>query len=64
LTKTRTSEVRSYWREYKAENGHGDWKKLLDQLDEFLEDKTASNSSELDEFKEDKLKLITVEFIS
>lgn len=64
LTKTRTSEVRSYWREYKGENGHGDWKKLLDQLDEFLEDKTASNSSELDEFKEDKLKLITVEFIS
>lgn len=64
MTKTRTSEVRKYWREYKGENGHGDWKKLSDELDGFLEDKTESNNTELEEFDEEKLKLITVEFIS
>lgn len=64
LTKTRTSEVRRYWRDYKGENGHGDWKKLLDRLDDFLSDKTSSKTSHLEEFDEDKLNLITVEFVS
>ncbi|EHK02639.1 hypothetical protein HRED_03779, partial [Candidatus Haloredivivus sp. G17] len=57
MTKTRTSEVRKYWREYKGENGHGDWKKLSDELDGFLEDKTESNNTELEGFDEEKLKL-------
>jgi hypothetical protein len=64
LTKARTSEVRRYWRQYKGDDGHGDWKKLADQLDNFLENKSASTGSELEEFDEEKLKLVTVEFIS
>lgn len=64
MTKIRTSEVRKYWRAYKGENGHGDWKKLADQLEEFLEDKSESSSTDLDEFDPQKLKLITVEFVS
>lgn len=64
LTKVRTSEVRDYWRSYKGKDGHGDWKKLSDQLEEFLEDKSESTTTQLEEFDEDKLKLITVEFIS
>jgi len=64
MTKKRTSEVRKYWRRFKGKNGHGNWKDLADQMESFLEDKTESNSTELDEFDEDELKLITVEFIS
>jgi hypothetical protein len=64
LTKARTSEVRRYWRRYKGDEGHGDWKKLADQLGDFLENKSEAKGSELEEFNEEKLKLVAVEFIS
>ena len=38
--------------------------KMADQLTEFLEDKKESESASLEEFDPEKLKLVTVEFIS
>jgi superfamily II DNA or RNA helicase len=64
LTPDRTSELRGYWRSYKGESGHGDWKKLADQIDDFLEDKSVSQDTRLEEFDDDKLQLVTVEFVS
>jgi len=64
MTKKRTSEIRGFWREFKGNNGHGDWKKLADQMEEFLGNKTGSDNTGLEEFDEDELKLITVEFVS
>nr|EGQ40333.1 MAG: hypothetical protein J07AB56_10620 [Candidatus Nanosalinarum sp. J07AB56] len=63
LTPNRTSDLRRYWRRYKGEGG-GDWKKLANQIEDFLEDKSVSTVSRLKEFDKDKLQLITVEFIS
>lgn len=64
LTKQRTKDVRQFWRDYKGENGHGDWKKLANQLEEYLNDKSSSRGTELEEFDPEQLELITVEFIS
>ena len=64
LTKQRTKDVRQLWRDYKGENGHGDWKKLSNQLEDYLNDKSSSVGTELEEFDPEKLDLITVEFIS
>jgi hypothetical protein len=64
LTPDRTSELRGYWKQYKGEGGHGDWKELADQVESFLEDKSLSKGSKLEDFDESKLQLITVEFIS
>lgn len=64
LTKQRTKDVRQFWRDYKGENGHGDWKKMANQLEDYLDDKTSSSGKELEEFDPEKLDLITVEFIS
>lgn len=64
LTKSRTSDIRSLWRKYRGERGHGDWKKLADDLEEILEDKSESDVTELEEYDGEKLSLITVEFIS
>jgi superfamily II DNA or RNA helicase len=64
LTPDRTSELRGYWKQYKGEGGHGDWKELADQVESFLEDKSLSKGSKLEDFDESKLQLITVEFVS
>ena len=64
LTKQRTKDVRRFWREYKGDNGHGDWKKLANKLENYLEGKSPSTGTKLEEFDPEKLDLITVEFIS
>ncbi len=64
LTKKRVKQIRRFWRSYKSKNGHGDWMKLADDLESFLDDKSKDDRQNIEPFDPEKLKLITVEFIS
>ncbi len=62
LTKKRTKQLRAIWRAYTQ--AHKSWKKLIKELEDFLSDKTPINSETIEPFDMNKLKLITVDFIS
>ena len=50
------------WRDYK--NNHKDWKRLLKDLSEFLEDKLSLDREGIPPYDSNLLKLITIDFIS
>ena len=60
-TKKRLSEMRKMWKSYKQS---GDWKLLIDNLDEYCKDKGLRESEDVIPFNINKLQLITVDFIS
>jgi len=62
LTKKRLQKLRAAWRSYKSR--HKDWKRLLNDLEDFLKGKTVLEREKVDPYDPDKLKLITVEYIS
>jgi len=64
LTKKRINTIRSFWQDYKGDTGHQDWKKLNDELNDFLKGLSERDRKQIEEFDEDKLRLVTVEFIS
>ena len=61
LTKRRLREIRKLWREY---NNSGDWKKLMENLDGFLERKEEHRIEILEPYNPDLLKLVVIDFIS
>ena len=62
LTKKRLKILRSLWNEYK--DHHKNWKKLLKELEEFLENKGTIEKDELMPYDKNLLKLVTVDFVS
>jgi superfamily II DNA or RNA helicase len=62
LTKKRLQNLRAVWRDYK--NGHKNWKRLLQDLLEFLEGKISIERDEIEPYDPSLLKLITIDFIS
>jgi len=61
FTKSRLKDLRRIWKSYK---GSKSWRKLLTDLSSFLKDKLVQTLEKHEEFDEDKLKLICVDFIS
>lgn len=53
--------MRKMWKSYKQS---GDWKLLIDNLDEYCKDKGLRESEDVIPFNINKLQLITVDFIS
>ncbi len=62
LTKKRLQILRAIWRSYTYE--HKDWKKLLNNISEFLEGKIAIEKEKILPYNPKLLKLITIDFIS
>ncbi len=61
LTKRRLRGIRRIWRHYK--NGK-DWKKLIDELDQFLAQKGLQQREPIEPFDPERLKLVAIDFIS
>ncbi|MBW1973044.1 MAG: hypothetical protein JRI44_09480 [Deltaproteobacteria bacterium] len=61
LTKKRMQTLRKIWKDYKNSK---DWHKLIFELDKFIREKPKIDEQEIVKFDEEKLKLITVDFIS
>jgi len=65
LTKRRTSQLRRIWRKY--EKGHNNWKKLIQDLYEFVNEKviiSEYSESQIKAFDKNKIELVVLEFIS
>lgn len=62
LTKKRLQELRNLWRNFK--NSQINWKKLIIEISNFLEDKTFIHSEEVEPFNPKNLKLVVIDFIS
>lgn len=62
LTKKRLQKLRTVWRDYKK--NHKSWKRLLSDLSEFLEGKLSVEREGILPYNPDKLKLITIDFVS
>lgn len=60
-TKHRTQELRKSWRLYKKK---GDWKNLIKELSAFVIEKGIHKKSFIESYNSEKLRLITVDFIS
>ena len=60
-TKKRLQELRKIWRTYKR---NSDWKKMIEQLAEFLTEKGIFKKMVVEPFDKSKLKLIAMDFIS
>jgi superfamily II DNA or RNA helicase len=61
ITKKRAQVLRRYWRAYKRDEN---WKRLINELGKFLQDKGVFERIPLAPFDESKLKMITIDFIS
>ena len=61
LTKKRIRSLRSLWNNYR--NNHKNWKRLLNDLSEFLEGKQAVEREEIMPYNPELLKLIAVDFV-
>lgn len=61
LTKKRLQLLRKIWKKYRASPN---WKKLIKELTEFVSDKLMQEKEKLEPFDKNKLRLITLEFIS
>jgi len=62
LTKKRLKELRALWRKYRKV--HKDWKRLVREISEFLEGKTAMERKGLPSFDPDLLRLVTIDFVT
>lgn len=61
LTKRRLRDIRRIWRHYKNAK---DWKKLIDELDQFLAQKGLQQREPIEPFDAERLKLVAIDFIS
>lgn len=61
LTKKRLQVLRKIWKDHSK---HYNWKKTLNKLSAFLEDKLTFDKTSIEPFDESKLHLITIDFIS
>lgn len=63
LTKNTTSRLRNMWRKYRE---HADWRKLLDELYDFVKSNYVEYEKDdlMEKFDMEKLKLITIDFVS
>lgn len=61
-TKKRLQNLRVVWRDYT--NNHKGWKRLLNDLSEFLEGKLYMDRENLPPYNPGLLKLITIDFVS
>lgn len=62
LTKKRLQILRAVWRGYK--NTHKNWKRLLDDMAEFLAGKLSVQREEIPPYNPELLKLIAIDFVS
>jgi superfamily II DNA or RNA helicase len=62
LTKKRLQRLRVLWKNYR--NNHKSWKRLLNDLSGFLEDKFTLQREEMTPYDPSKLKLVTIDFVS
>ncbi len=61
LTKRRLRDLRRIWKRYKNKE---DWKRLIDELDQFLAQKGLQEREPIEPFDPDKLKLVAIDFVS
>jgi hypothetical protein len=61
MTKRRLRGLRKIWRGYKNKE---DWKKLIEELDEFLSQKGLQEREAIEPFDPEKVKLVAIDFIS
>ena len=61
LTKKRATHLKKIWKKYTSS---GNWKLLIQDIDNFLSGKGMYNNIIVEQFEESKLKLITIDFIS
>ncbi|MBC2693884.1 MAG: hypothetical protein HF982_01090 [Desulfobacteraceae bacterium] len=61
LTKKRLREIRKLWR---GDMQSGDWKKLMERIGDFLEEKGEHQRETFEPYNPDLLKLVVVDFIS
>lgn len=61
LTKKRLQDLRKIWKNYKKSPN---WKKLINELTDFVSDKFVYKKEEIEPFSTAKLRLITLDFIS
>ncbi len=62
LTKKRLQSLRAIWRSYMRE--HKDWKKLLNDISEFLEGKLSMEKEKIQVYNPKLLKLVAIDFVS
>ena len=60
-TKKRIQALRQIWKTYKKDN---DWKRMVQDIEEFLTKKGVFRKVVLEPFDSSKLKLVTMDFIS
>ena len=60
-TKKRLQALRQLWKSYKNNN---DWKKLVEELGNFMTEKGIFKKTEIEPFDASKLRLVTMDFIS
>ena len=60
-TKKRIQALRQIWKTYKKNN---DWKRMVQDIEEFLTKKGVFKKVVLEPFDSSKLKLVTMDFIS
>ena len=60
-TKKRLQALRQLWKSYKNNN---DWKKLIEELGNFMTEKGIFKKTEIEPFDASKLRLVTMDFIS
>jgi hypothetical protein len=61
LTKKRLSVLRKVWKKYQAENN---WKVLIRDINEFLQEKGALQKEKLEPFNRKNLRLVSIDLIS
>ena len=61
LTKKRLQVLRQIWKSYKRDN---DWKKMVEELGNFMTEKGIFKRIEIEPFDASKLRLVTMDFIS
>ncbi len=61
MTKRRLRDLRKIWRRYKNKE---DWKKLIEELDQFLAQKGLQQRETIEPFDAEKVKLVVIDFIS
>ncbi len=62
LTKRRLQKLRALWRDYK--DNHKTWKKLMNDISDFMEGKASVEKDRLQPYNPTLLKLVTIDFIS
>ncbi len=61
LTKRRLRDIRRIWRRYKSVK---DWKKLIGELGQFLEQKGLQEREPIEPFDRERLRLVAIDFVS